>query len=65
MWAANRRFRRGSLSIEQAALIAVVVAAAVGMSVYMMRALCGRWRQVGDSFGFGRQYEAGKTVVGN
>ena len=54
---------RGNLSIEYAALMAIVVAMLVAMSVYSMRALCGRWRQVGDTFGYGRQYEAGTTVV--
>jgi hypothetical protein len=58
-----RAGRRGSVSLEQAALMAVVVAAVVGMSVYSMRALCGRWRQVGDTFGFGRQYEPRVTQV--
>lgn len=48
---------QGSLSIEYAVLLAVVVAALIGMSVYTMRALSGRWRTVGDTFGYGRQYQ--------
>ena len=48
---------RGSFSLEYALLIAVVAAVLVGMGVYTKRALCGRWRQVGDSFGYGRQYQ--------
>ena len=51
------RGHRGSFSLEYALLIAVVVAALVGMGMYTKRALCGRWRQVGDSFGYGRQYQ--------
>ena len=54
---------RGSVTIEHAVLIAVLVAAGVGMSVYFKRALCGRWRQVGDTFGYGKQYEPGTTVI--
>jgi len=50
-----RRAQRGSFSIEYAALIAVVVAALIGMSVYLQRALSGRWRAVGDVFGYGKQ----------
>jgi|GEM_PF-2272135 len=52
----------GTFSIEYAALMAIVAAMLMGMSVYSMRALCGRWRQVGDTFGYGRQYEPGVTV---
>lgn len=58
--------RRGSLAIEYTVLIAVVVAALVGMQVYVRRAICGRWRAAADSFGHGRQYEPfgpDKTVV--
>lgn len=49
--------RRGGFSLEYAALIAVVLATLIGMSVYMMRALSGRWRGVGDTFGYGKQYQ--------
>lgn len=52
----------GSLAIEYAAFLAVLAAALVGMAVYSMRALSGRWRDVGDAFGYGRQYEPGVTV---
>ena len=49
--------------IEYAVLIAVVAAAMVGMSVYARRALAGRWKSVGDAFGYGRQYEPNVTKV--
>lgn len=48
---------KGSLSIEYAVLIAIVVAALIVMSLYIKRTLSGKWRQVGDGFGYGRQYE--------
>ena len=54
---------RGQSAIEYAVLIAVTVAALAGMSVYMKRALNGKWRQVGDTFGFGRQYERCVTLI--
>lgn len=47
----------GFLAIEYAVLLAIIVAALVGMSVYLKRALSGKWRDVGDAFGYGRQYE--------
>ena len=49
--------RRASFAIEQVALLAIVAAALAGTAVYAMRALCGKWRDVGDVFGHGRQYE--------
>ena len=48
--------KKGVLSIEYAVLVAVVVAALIGMAVYVKRALSGKWRSVGDTFGQGRQY---------
>lgn len=54
---------KGSVTIEYAAFIAILIAALLGMSIYIKRALEGRWRQVGDAFGQGRQYEPGVTVV--
>ena len=41
----------------------IVAAAVVGMAVYTRRALCGKWREMADMFGHGRQYEEGVTVV--
>jgi Flp pilus assembly pilin Flp len=52
---------KGILSLEYALLISAVVAALLGMSVYLGRAASGRWRDVGDGLGFGRQYEPGVT----
>ena len=43
--------------MEQAVLMVVLAATLLGMAVYMKRALAGKWRAVGDSFGYGRQYE--------
>ena len=52
--------RRGSFSLEHATLIVIVAAAMIGMAIYVKRALSGRWRSVGDTFGSGRQYEGSK-----
>lgn len=54
---------RGQTAVEYAVLAAIVAAALLGMAVYTKRALSGKWRQVGDTFGFGRQYEPGVTTV--
>ncbi|MDP3723311.1 MAG: hypothetical protein Q8R91_07435 [Candidatus Omnitrophota bacterium] len=44
-------------------MIAILAAALVGVAVYAKRALAGKWRQVGDTFGFGRQYERCVTTI--
>lgn len=60
----TRRRRRGVVSLMEYATLFVVVAAAIlAMAIYTKRALGGKWREVGDSFGHGRQYEPSKTVV--
>lgn len=55
--AVTRHLRHGAFSIEYAVLVVVVVAAVVGMAVYLKRAFSGRWRDAADTFGHGRQYE--------
>ena len=60
---ASRQTRRGISTVEYSVWMAVMVATLIGMSVYAMRALCGRWRVIGDSFGTGRQYEPNVTKV--
>ncbi len=48
---------KGTLSLEYAVLIAILVAAVIGMGVYIKRAICGKLRESGDTFGYGRQYD--------
>ena len=54
---------RGQGVIEYTILIAILVAVLVGMASYIQRSLAGKWRDVGDTFGSGRQYEPGVTAV--
>ena len=61
--ACNLLDRKGQATIEHAVLTAVLVAALLGMAIVTKRAVMGRWRTVGDSFGSGRQYEPGVTRV--
>ncbi len=53
----RRRFINGISVIEYSLIVAVAVTALLGMSVYVKRAVCGRWRQAADTFGYGRQYD--------
>jgi len=55
--------RKSGTVLEYAALIAAVVAALIGMSYLIKGAICGKWREQADTFGYGRQYEPGKTTV--
>ena len=32
------------------------------LQIYIKRSVCGRWKQAGDVFGFGRQYDPDKTA---
>jgi len=47
---------KGMSSLEYAVVIAIIVATLLGMSVYIKRAICGKMRESGDTFGYGRQY---------
>lgn len=49
--------KKAMSTIEYAMLIAIVVAALIGMQFYLRRAVCGHWKQSGDAIGFGRQYD--------
>lgn len=55
--------KKGVSIVEYSILIAVVAAALIGMQIYLKRAICGNWRAAGDVFGFGRQFEPGKTQI--
>ena len=57
-----RNLRAASI-IEYSLLLAVMVAAILGMQIYLKRAICGRWRQAADTFGYGRQYDAPKVKI--
>lgn len=54
----SKRYVKGISFIEYTMVMVIVVAALVGIQIYLKRAICGRWRQTADSFGFGRQYNA-------
>jgi hypothetical protein len=49
--------QKGSLFVEYSAFIAAFVAAFVIMAPLVMRAVCGRWKEAGDSYGYGLQYQ--------
>lgn len=55
--------RKGFSILEYTILVVVVLAALIAMRVYVQRAIMGRYRQAGDTFGFGRQFEPGVTSI--
>ena len=61
----NKMKRKGTFTIEYGMLIIILVAALLGMFIYLRSALCGRWRQTVDSFGDGRLYFPYRTEILN
>lgn len=60
---ANTRMKKGTMSLEYSVIIAVIVAALIGIQIYVKRAVCARWKESGDVFGFGRQYGPTDTTI--
>ena len=48
--------------IEYVTLLVILIGAFLVMRNYIQRGIYGAWGQSGQSFGFGRQYDAQKTV---
>ena len=55
------RDKRGRLSVEYAALFAIIVGAIIVISPYLRRSFQGRYRSLGDELG--TQYEPGATTI--
>jgi len=55
------RLLKGFSLVEYALVIAAVAFGLIGMSVYLKRAVCGKWKQSADVFGYGRQYDPRST----
>ncbi len=49
--------KKAFISIEYAFLILIIVVALIGMAIYLKRAISGKMREVGDTFGHGRQFD--------
>lgn len=56
------KHNRGISVLEYTMLIIIILGVLFVMQFYIARAFHGRWKATGESFGFGRQYESGKTV---
>ena len=52
---------RGEFTVEYLVMITIIIAALIGMGVYLKRGLFGKWREVGDGFGHGKLYEPGQS----
>ncbi len=57
--------KRGVFNIEYAFMMSIMAVVLTTMGVYGRRALSGKWREAGDMFSQGRQYEPGKTQIMN
>lgn len=54
---------KGSLFIEYAALMLVIIATLFCIQRYVKRAYFGYCRRTTDVYGFGRQYEPNRTTI--
>jgi hypothetical protein len=52
-----KRWSKGMTILEYSLLIAALLAALMGMQLYLRRAVSSKWREAADTFGMGRQYE--------
>lgn len=55
--------KKGVTSLEYAILIVFLIVALLSMQTLLRRAISAKWKEAGDQFGSGRQYEPGVTVV--
>lgn len=51
------RWKKAAATVEYIALIIFVIGALVFFSRYILRGIWGKWRQTGDAFSHGRQYD--------
>ena len=49
--------RSGQSTLEWICLVVVFLGVMISMRTYLVSLVAGRWRQVADQFGHGRQYE--------
>ena len=52
---------KGFAAIEYIIMILVILAALIGMADFIRRSLSGKYRETGNAFGYGRQYQPGVT----
>lgn len=52
----------GSSTVEYIFLVTVVLLTLLIFGGYFMRGVFGRWKSVGDGFGYGMRYSAAKTL---
>ncbi len=50
-------YRRAASALEYMLLLSFIMATFVVFRIYILRALSGKWKTSGDTFGFGRQYD--------
>jgi hypothetical protein len=56
------RDKRAAAMIEYMMLIIIVLGGLYVFQTYISRAMNGRWKATGDSFGMGRQYQSNRTA---
>ena len=54
---------RGQAVLEYCIMVVILVAALMAAKRFFKAVIMGRWQSTADSFGFGRQYEPGRTTI--
>jgi len=55
--------KSGMTTLEYSVLALVIILALLAMQTMLRRAISAKWKDSADSFGSGRQYEAGVSTV--
>jgi len=56
------RQKQAASVLEYTLLVMVILSAVLVTQKYVVRGFAGRWKQMGDSFGLGKQYDPRKTI---
>src|SRR3989338_9750884 len=54
--------KRATAVIEYTALLVIIMLVFLSFQKYVIRGFAGRWKEAGDAFGYGRQYDPVKTT---
>ena len=54
--------KRGTSAIEYVVMIIIIIGAMLLIQKYLLRGIAGKWRDVGDTWGYGRQFDPKKTT---
>lgn len=57
------RSGKGQSTLEYVMIVAILIAALLGIQRFLKASMMGRWKTIVDVYGFGRQFDTVKTSV--